>query len=98
MTPWKIAIRSLLHFWRSNLAIALGAAIATAVLTGALIVGDSMRSSLRGLMLDQLGEIDTILVSAGFFGETLADDLAAQTNSAVSPLILFPNGTVECRG
>lgn len=97
MTPWKIAIRSLLHFWRSNLAIALGAAIATAVLTGALIVGDSMRSSLRGLMLDQLGEIDTILVSAGFFGETLADDLAAQTNSAVSPLILFPNGTVECR-
>ena len=93
MTPWKIAIKSLFHFWRSNLAIASGAAIATAVLTGALLVGDSMRSSLRNLMLDQLGKIDTILVSEGFFREEFAGNIEGD----VSPLILFPNGTVENR-
>ena len=99
MTSWKIALRSLFHFWRSNLAIALGAAIATAVLTGALLVGDSMRSSLRNLMLDQLGQIDSILVSEGFFREQLAVEVADQLDDdgRVSPLILFPNGTVERR-
>lgn len=100
MTPWMIALRSLLHFWRNNLAIAAGAAIATAVLTGALVVGDSMRSSLRELMIDQLGTIDTILVGEGFFRQQLAHDIAANlpTGSAsTSPLILFPNGTVERR-
>ena len=97
MTPWTVAIKSLLHFWRSNLAIALGAAIATAVLTGALLVGDSMRSSLRNLMLDQLGEIDTVLVSAGFFREQMIEDLPENVRGDVSPLILFPNGTVQCR-
>ena len=75
------------------MAVALGAAIATAVLTGALIVGDSMRSSLRNLMLDQLGEIDTILVSEGFFREEFAGNIEGD----VSPLILFPNGTVQRR-
>ena len=41
--------RSLIHFWRINLAVLLGAAVATAVLTGALLVGDSVRGSLRRL-------------------------------------------------
>lgn len=97
MTPWKIAINSLFHYWRSNLAIALGAAIATAVLTGALLVGDSMRSSLRNLMLDQLGEIDSILVSSGFFREQLTEELPENVGGDVSPMILFPNGTIERR-
>ena len=108
MNAWKIASRSLFHFWRNNLAIALGAAIATAVLTGALLVGDSMRSSLRSLVLDQLGKIDTILVSDGFFSEAMlesgqqeTDDASdtsvgsAANNLTASPLILFPSGTVE---
>ena len=98
MTPWKIALRSLFHYWRNNLAIALGAAIATAVLTGALIVGDSMRSSLRSLMLDQLGKIETILVGESFFREQLADEIYDKSEGVeASPLILFPNGTVEIR-
>jgi len=100
MSLWKIVIRSLVHFWRNNLALALGAAIATAVLTGALLVGDSMRMSLTGLTLDRLGEIDELLVSDGFFRAELADEMVAQFQSAdtkviASGLILFPGGTVE---
>ena len=100
MSLWKIVIRSLLHFWRNNLALALGAALATAVLTGALLIGDSMRMSLTELTLDRLGKIDELLVSDGFFRAELADEMVAQFQSesqpvAASGLILFPGGTVE---
>ena len=59
--------RSLAYFWRINLAVLLGVAIATAVLTGALIVGDSVRESLRHLVLHRLGGIDYALISTSWF-------------------------------
>ncbi len=53
----------------------LGVAVATAVLTGALIVGDSVRGSLRDLSLSRLGKIDHALVSGRFFRASLGRDL-----------------------
>jgi ABC-type antimicrobial peptide transport system permease subunit len=100
MTGWKVALQSFVYYLRSNLTIALGVAAATAVLTGALIVGDSMRGSLRDLTLDRLGQVDEILVSDGFFREALASELSQSKtfqehyDNAI-PGILFPNGTVE---
>ncbi|MFQ5865835.1 MAG: FtsX-like permease family protein [bacterium] len=89
--------RSLIYFWRINLAVLLGAAVATAVLTGALLVGDSVRGSLKDLTLDRLGQIDYALISQRFFGEDLAAKLdqerefAKQFEVAVPAIIL--NGT-----
>ena len=40
-------LRSLKYFWRIHLAVIAGAAVTTAVLTGALLVGDSVRGSLQ---------------------------------------------------
>ena len=54
--------RTLIHFWRTHLAVIAGAAIATAVLVGALVVGDSVRASLRQLTLERLGAVDLALV------------------------------------
>jgi ABC-type lipoprotein release transport system permease subunit len=71
-------LRSLIHHWRVNVAVALGAAVAAAVLAGALLVGDSVRGSLRDLSLDRLGAIDHGLLSHRFFRESLAVDLAAR--------------------
>ena len=71
------ALRGLTHFWKANLAVALGAAVASTVLTGALLAGDSVRGSLRDLTLDRLGGIDAALVSENFFREKLAADLKA---------------------
>ena len=90
--------RSLSYFWRIQLAVLLGAAVATAVLTGALLVGDSVRGSLRDLTLDRLGRIDYALVSERFFREALATDLShklegeAQFHRETVPAILL-NGT-----
>lgn len=102
MTIWKFALHSLCFYLRTNMAIALGVAAATAVLTGALIVGDSMRHSLRELTLERLGDIDEMLVSDGFFRQQLADEIT-QTDvfrehyDKVSAAIMFPGGTVESK-
>ncbi|MDA7861631.1 FtsX-like permease family protein [Mariniblastus sp.] len=100
MNRWQIAIKSLFYFRRTNLAIALGVAAATAVLTGALIVGDSMRNSLRELTLERLGMIDELMLSDGFFAESLAETLSGTTEfkenyTQASSAILFPGGTVQ---
>ena len=59
-----------------HLAVALGVAVGTAVLAGALLVGDSVRGSLRSLTLDRLGAIDHALVTDRYFREALAEELA----------------------
>ena len=100
LTSWQLAKKSLFHFWRSNMAVVCGVLVATAVLTGALVVGDSMRTSLKRLTLERLGRIDEILVSDGFFRAELADEIK-QTAAfekhydSSMPLILFPNGNLE---
>jgi ABC-type lipoprotein release transport system permease subunit len=70
-----LLLRSLRHHWRSLLAVSLGAAVGTAVLAGSLIVGDSMRASLRDLTLERLGRVDYALVASRLFREQLAADL-----------------------
>jgi len=70
--------RALTHFWRTQLAVALAVAVCGAVLTGALLVGDSVRGSLRDLTLDRLGRIDVALLGERFFREDLPADLLAQ--------------------
>jgi ABC-type lipoprotein release transport system permease subunit len=77
MTPRRLLLRSLRHHRGIFLAVALGVAVGTAVLAGALIVGDSVRGSLRSLTLDRLGKIDHALVADRYFREGLADDLTA---------------------
>ena len=100
MNIWKIATSSFRHYLRSNVAIALGVAAATAVLTGALIVGDSMRHSLHGLTIERLGAIDELLISEGFFRAKLAEEIAGTSEfkehyQSATPAIIFPGGTVQ---
>ena len=56
-------LRSLRHYWKINLAVLLAAAVNTSVLAGALIVGDSVRGSLRDMTLERLGDIELALVA-----------------------------------
>ena len=86
-------LRSLAWYWRSQAALAAGAAVATAVLTGALVVGDSVRESLRDLSEQRLGGIEEVLVSPRFLREELADSLTAALQTQVGPLILLPGAS-----
>lgn len=78
MTRPKLLLRNLTHFRLANLAVIAGTAIATAVLTGALMVGDSVRGSLKDLALQRLGPVDHALVSNRFFNQDLATRLSAR--------------------
>src|SRR5262245_59093247 len=77
LTPNLLILRGLTYYWRTNAAVVAGVATAVAVLAGALIVGDSVRGSLRDLVLSRLGKTDQVIVSAGFFREQLAADIRA---------------------
>ena len=88
-----MVFRGLTYYWRTNLAVVAGVATAVGVLAGALVVGDSVRSSLRDLVLARLGATDQIVVSTGFFREGLAADLAGHEDfgpvfDRTSPLVM----------
>jgi ABC-type antimicrobial peptide transport system permease subunit len=95
MTPFQFILASLRHHRRMHVAVAAGVAVATAVLTGALLVGDSVRGSLRDLTLERLGRIDEVLAAPHFFREALAVELADDAKfeehfAAAQPAILLP--------
>jgi len=77
MSILRLILASFFHHRRMNFAVACGVAVGTAVLTGALLVGDSMRGSLRYLALDRLGRIDEAVQSDHFFRAQLADEFSA---------------------
>jgi ABC-type lipoprotein release transport system permease subunit len=82
MTFFRLLVRNLVYHWRGNLAVFLGVALGTAVLTGALLVGDSLRGSLRALTLDRLGWVEQAMVPGRFFRERLAGEVTAPKRSA----------------
>ena len=97
-----LILRGLTYYWRTNLAVVVGVATAVAVLAGALLVGDSVRGSLRDLVVGRLGKTDYVVVSTGFFREQLAADLqkqseAEQTLVNVVPLVVA-NAVVSVQG
>jgi ABC-type antimicrobial peptide transport system permease subunit len=72
MRTSTLLARNLAWYWRTNLAVLLGVATAAGVLGGALLVGDSVRASLRDLVLARLGNTDYVVARNGFFRENLA--------------------------
>ena len=76
--------QNLKHYWRTNLAVVFGVATAVAVLAGALLVGDSVRASLKDLFLARLGNTDYLISSTSFFRDQLADELKSQEQFAAA--------------
>ena len=69
MQTTRLLKRSLTYYWQTNLVVVLGVAIAVSVLAGALLIGESVRGSLRDLSSRRLGKTDELISSAGFFRE-----------------------------
>ena len=61
------------YFWQIHLIVSLCTAVATGVLAGALIVGDSVRGSLRSLTTERLGTIQHALLADHFFQPDLLE-------------------------
>jgi ABC-type antimicrobial peptide transport system permease subunit len=79
MRTSTLLARNLTWYWRTNLAVLLGVATAAGVLGGAVLVGDSVRASLHGLVLSRLGNADFAVTRNGFFREALAETLPSSS-------------------
>lgn len=76
------------YYWQIHLTVVLCTAVATGVLAGALIVGDSMRGSLRNITLERLGSIQQALIAEHFFSPEIVD------HQNIVPAIIL-NGSVS---
>lgn len=88
MQTAQLIKRSLAYYWQTNLVVVLGVAIAVSVLAGALLIGESVRGSLRDLSSQRLGKTDDLISSANFFREQLAADLEQQRQSTCPMIAL----------
>ena len=100
MTRLHLLLRTLRYFRWSNLAVIAGVAVATAILAGALMVGDSVRASLRELAERRLGPVDHALVATRFFPESLVERLRETATfkkdvAQATPAILLRGGAAD---
>lgn len=91
----SILWRSLIHYRRSNFGVVLGVMIGTAVLTGALLVGDCVNATLKHNALTRLGDVHHALYHPTRF---ITEDLAIKIDTDYEPNIaagLFLQGMVS---
>ena len=88
MNRGKLLLRSLAFYRKTHFWVVLGTMIATAILVGALAIGDSIRHSLQKIVMDRLGNTEFALSTGDrFFRAEMADHLAESLNTAVAPLL-----------
>ncbi|MBN1361439.1 MAG: ABC transporter permease [Sedimentisphaerales bacterium] len=88
MSFWRLVTQSLWFYRRTNLAVLLAVMVAIAVLTGALVVGDSVQYTLRRTVEARLGQTEyAVIPQDRFFRAALADDLQKQLDRMVAPVL-----------
>jgi ABC-type antimicrobial peptide transport system permease subunit len=88
MNQVRLILRNLWFHRKPYLAVMAGVMISTAVVTGALIVGDSVRFSLQRLTDIRLGKIRYALQTNNrFFTQGLARELSEKTQIPVAPVL-----------
>ncbi|MEZ6123152.1 MAG: FtsX-like permease family protein [Planctomycetaceae bacterium] len=69
-------LNGLWHYRRVNAVVMLAVAISTAVIAGSLIVGDSVRFSLKRLTQQRLGQVTHVVRSGRFFRQDLVGEIS----------------------
>src|SRR5262245_38206401 len=93
LSSTTLILRNLAYHARGNFAVLLGVAVGSAVLTGALLVGDSLRGSLRERVERQLGDVDAVAFLPRPVRASIADGLPGK----VVPVLMLP-GSVQAPG
>ena len=68
------------HYWKSHLGLLFGAFLASTILSGSLVVGDSVRGSLRRVAAARLGQVQIGLIGGDRY---VTDELANKAASAL---------------
>ena len=91
----SLVFRTLAYFRGLLIPVALGVAVASAVIVGALVVGDSMRGSLRFIAMDRIGTIDSVLIAPRWFNESLVQNLTEPGVGAANSLVFVQSAMAE---
>ena len=79
---FSIIIQSRRFYWRTHLGVLAGTLLASAVLTGALLVGDSVDYSLRTFSMMRLGSIHhAVSTRDQFFQQALVSELSKKVDT-----------------
>jgi ABC-type lipoprotein release transport system permease subunit len=79
---------------RSHVGTFLGVAVASAILVGALAIGDCVRGSLRAMALARIGRADFAIASTDrLFRSALVDDLRGDVSNGLAAAVLQLPGT-----
>ncbi len=98
MTKSQLIIQNLRYHVRSHLGVFLGAAIGSAVLIGALVVGDSVRNSLREMAMARLGRVHFSLTANDRLFREATADLLNKEIKAPSSAALMLSGSASSQG
>lgn len=93
MTFFHFILASARHYWRGHLGLLLGAFLASAILSGSLLVGDSVRASLRRVAEMRLGKVQSGLLGGDRW---FTADLVKK--SAAEPVIIAVGSTASASG
>lgn len=90
MNRFRFIIKSFKYFIKQHIAVFLATMISTAVLTGALIVGDSVKYSLKKLVDKRLGNIEYIMLGGDrFFRSELSAEISKETKLPAASMLML---------
>ncbi|NUM55153.1 MAG: ABC transporter permease [Candidatus Hydrogenedentes bacterium] len=85
MSSFALVLKSLVHYRRAHLGLMIGTALAAAIVTGALAVGDSVNHTLRTYALQRLGNAEAAVVSADrLFSNELVTALREKVSAPIA--------------
>jgi ABC-type antimicrobial peptide transport system permease subunit len=88
MSLYKLILKSAWHYRKLNLTIILGIALSTAILVGALIIGDSVKYSLQQITVQRLRKTSQVITAGErLFRTQLATELAEKTGTETAALL-----------
>lgn len=93
MNSTFLILQSARHYWKSHLGLLFGAFLASAILSGSLVVGDSVRASLRKAAAQRLGKIQFGMLGGDRW---FTEDLARKDGAA--PVVILNASVSESSG
>lgn len=89
MNALRLILNSLRYHVRSHIAVIAGVFVAATALSGALLVGDSLRGSLRDHALQRLGPFDAAITTTRSFRQALAKSTELAAAGRMIPALIL---------
>ena len=96
MSILRLSLKGLIYNWRLSVCLLLGTFLASSILAGSLLVGDSVKKTLKSKAFERIGSIDSALITGDRY---VTDDFVEKLSEKfktdhISGILRFP-GTLN---